>query len=225
MGCLHPSPQWENNMQRRILWEGPLSVLEIFISLPWNEEKKAGAPLKAGRPFGPGGALKWGHSPAGPPVFPVHPGVSPEANFLQSLFPLRDWSLALFLQPFSSSSHQFLLAACRVSRWPKLRHKGSTGEGKYDPSRGRKLLPRNLMYCFTVGFAVVFEVVITGICFSVSMMGNFWVHCFTSGKVNMNIIFQLVFSAWTVLHKFSCVHCDDSNTAGVSRVCLKFGSS
>lgn len=95
---------------------------------------------------------------------------------------------------------------------------------KCDPSRGRKLLPSNLMCCFAVGFAVVFEVVITGICFSVRMMGNFWVHCFTSGKVNMNITFQLVFSAWTVLHKFSCVPCDDSNTAGVSGVCLKLGS-
>lgn len=92
---------------------------------------------------------------------------------------------------------------------------------KCDPSRGWKLLPSNLMCCFAVGFAVV----ITGICFSVSMMGNFWVHCFTSGKVNMKIIFQLVFSAWTVLHKFSCVPCDDSNTAGVSGVCLKLGAS
>lgn len=90
-------------------------------------KRKAGAPLKAGGLIGPGGALKWGHSPAGPSVFPVHPGVSPVANFLQSFFPLCDWSLALFLQPFSSSSHQFLLAACRVSRWPKLRHEGSTG--------------------------------------------------------------------------------------------------
>lgn len=76
---------------------------------------------------------------------------------------------------------------CRISRRERLSpgaRRAASGiflwvdqECKYDPSKDGKPLLNKLIYYFTVGFAVVFEIIVVGICFSVSMVvGNF--ECF-----------------------------------------------